>query len=246
VDKVDYFDARFFGYSPGEAALIDPQQRIFLESAWAAIEDAGYTPDQYAGSIGVYAGASPNLYMFQVLARQNDNLMGYGFPLTIHEEKDYLATRVSYGLNLRGPSVSIQTACSTSLVAVHMACRSLLGGECDIALAGAVSVQVPQTSGYLYQEGGIGSRDGHCRVFDADASGTVFGNGVGVVVLKRLSDALRDGDNIRAVIKSTVINNDGSGKLGFTAPSVDGQAEVIAMAHQGAGQIDAGQITYVE
>ena len=184
--------------------------------------------------------------MFQVLAGQSDKLSGYGFPLTIHQEKDYLATRVSYELNLRGPSVSVQTACSTSLVAVHMACRSLLGGECDMALAGAVSVQVPQNSGYLYQEGGIGSRDGHCRVFDAEASGTVFGNGVGIVVLKRLSDAVRDRDHIRAVIKSTAINNDGSEKVGFTAPSVEGQAEVIAMAHRAAGQIDAGQITYVE
>ncbi len=246
VDEVDYFDARFFGYSPGEATLIDPQQRIFLESAWAALEDAGYTPDQYVGKIGVYAGASPNLYMFQVLAGQSDKLSGYGFPLTIHEEKDYLATRVSYELNLRGPSVSVQTACSTSLVAVHMACRGLLGGECDMALAGAVSAQVPQNSGYLYQEGGIGSRDGHCRVFDAEASGTVFGNGVGIVVLKRLSDAVRDRDHIRAVIKGTAINNDGSEKVGFTAPSVEGQAEVIAMAHRAAGQVDAGQITYVE
>ena len=149
----------------------------------------------------MYAGASPNLYRFQVLGAQQDTLTGYGFPLTIHEEKDYLATRVSYEMNLKGPSVSVQTACSTSLVAVHMACRSLLGGECDIALSGAVSVQIPQNSGYLYQAGGIGSRDGHCRVFDAAASGTVFGNGVGVVVLKRLSDALRDGDHIRAVIK---------------------------------------------
>jgi len=245
VDKVDHFDASFFGYSPGEATLIDPQQRIFLEAAWSALEDAGYNPDRYAGSIGVYAGASPNLYMFQVLAGQSSNLSGYGFPMTIHQEKDYLATRVSYELNLRGPSVSIQTACSTSLVAVHMACRSLLGGECDMALAGAVSVQVPQNSGYLHQEGGIGSRDGHCRVFDAEASGTVFGNGVGVVALKRLSDALRDGDYIRAVIKSTAINNDGSGKVGFTAPSIEGQAEIIAAAHQLA-HVHADQISYVE
>jgi amino acid adenylation domain-containing protein len=246
VDKADYFDARFFGYSPGEATLMDPQQRIFLEAAWSALEDAGCDPDQYTGSIGVYAGASPNLYMFQVLGVQQDNLTGYGFPLTIHQEKDYLATRVSYEMNLRGPSVAVQTACSTSLVAVHMACRSLLGGECDIALSGAVSVQVPQHSGYLYQQGGIGSRDGHCRVFDAAASGTVFGNGVGVVVLKRLSDALRDGDPIRAVIRSTAINNDGSGKAGFTAPSVAGQAEVITMAHRAAAQLNARRISYVE
>jgi amino acid adenylation domain-containing protein len=246
VDEVEHFDARFFGYSPGEATLLDPQQRIFLEAAWTALEDAGYSPDQQAASIGVYAGASPNLYMFQVLAGQSGNLTGYGFPMTVHQEKDYLATRVSYELNLKGPSVTVQTACSTSLVAVHMACRALLGGECDMALAGAVSVQVPQHSGYLYQEGGIGSKDGHCRVFDAEASGTVFGNGVGIVVLKRLSDALRDRDPIRAVIKSTAINNDGSGKMGFTAPSVEGQAEVIAMAHRGAGLIDAGQISYVE
>jgi len=242
VEKVDHFDAALFGYSPGEATQIDPQQRIFLEAAWTALEDAGYNPAEAGRSIGVYAGASPNLYMFQVLARQN---CAYGFPLTIHQEKDYLATRVSYELNLRGPSVAIQTACSTSLVAVHMACRSLLGGECDVALAGAVSAQVPQNSGYLYQDGGIGSKDGHCRVFDADASGTVFGNGVGIVVLKRLADALRDGDTIRAVIKSTAINNDGAGKVGFTAPSVVGQAEVIATA-QRAAKIDAGQISYLE
>ena len=245
VDNVDHFDAPFFGYSPGEAAIIDPQQRIFLEAAWTALEDAGYRPDGDSGSVGVYAGASPNLYMFQVLARQHAGPTGYGFPLTIHQEKDYLATRVSYALNLQGPSVAIQTACSTSLVAVHMACRSLIGGECDLALAGAVSVQVPQRSGYLFQEGSIGSRDGHCRVFDAEATGTVFGNGVGIVVLKRLSDAVRDRDNIRAVIRSTAINNDGSGKAGFTAPSVDGQAEVIAMAHQTA-RVDADRITYIE
>ncbi|MCG3148783.1 MAG: D-alanine--poly(phosphoribitol) ligase subunit 1 [Verrucomicrobiae bacterium] len=242
VEQVDHFDAALFGYSPGEATQLDPQQRIFLEAAWSALEDAGYNPEEAGRAIGVYAGASPNLYMFQVLARQN---CAYGFPLTIHQEKDYLATRVSYELNLRGPSVAVQTACSTSLVAVHMACRSLLGGECDIALAGAVSAQMPQTSGYLYQDGGIGSKDGHCRVFDADASGTVFGNGVGIVVLKRLADALRDGDTIRAVIKSTAINNDGAGKVGFTAPSVTGQAEVIATAHR-AAKISADQISYLE
>jgi amino acid adenylation domain-containing protein len=245
VDKIDHFDARFFGYSPAEATSIDPQQRIFLEAAWEALEDAGYNPEEYAGSIGVYAGASPNLYMFQVLARHERGPMGYGFPLTVHQEKDYLATRVSYEFNLKGPSVSIQTACSTSLVAVHMACRSLLGGECDMALAGAVSAEMPQNSGYLHQEGGILSRDGHCRVFDAEASGTVFGNGVGIVVLKRLSGALRDRDTIRAIIKGTAINNDGSGKMGFTAPSVDGQAEVIEMAHRAAG-VSADKISLVE
>jgi phthiocerol/phenolphthiocerol synthesis type-I polyketide synthase E len=213
--------------------------------AWEALENAGYDPEQYPSPIGVYAGGSPNVYVFHLMAKLGTGAGGYGFPLTVSNEKDYLATRVSYELNLKGPSVTVQTACSTSLVAVHMACRSLLGGECTVALAGAVNVNVPQEAGYLYQEGGIVSPDGHCRVFDAAAGGTVFGNGLGIVVLKRLSEAIADGDTIHAVIKGTAINNDGSGKVGFTAPSVDGQAECIEMAHAAAG-LTADTISYVE
>ena len=237
------FDAAFFGYSPREAEIIDPQQRIFLECAWEAIESAGYDPGNYQGSIGVYAGADINTYLVNLRSSPNVMTLMDGFQLATANEKDHLTTRVSYKLNLRGPSVSVNTACSTSLVAVHLACQSLLNGECDMALAGGVSIKIPQKRGY--QAGGIFSPDGHCRAFDARAQGTLGGSGVGVVVLKRLTDAVSDRDHIHAVIKGSAINNDGSLKVGYTAPSMDGQAEVIAEALAMA-RIDPQTVTYVE
>jgi acyl transferase domain-containing protein len=188
----DRFDAAFFGVTPREAAVMDPQHRVFLEAAWAALESAGYDPAGYAGSIGVWAGMSnPTYYLENVLPR-GDVIESIGpFQAMLLNEKDYLTTRVSYKLNLRGPSVSVHTACSTSLVAVCQACQALMSYQCDMALAGGVSVSVPPRRGHLHLEGAIGSPDGRCRAFDAEAAGTVFGDGVGVVVLKRLGDALR-------------------------------------------------------
>ena len=246
LTDVGSFDASFFGYSPSEAALIDPQQRVFLECAWQALEDAGYNPEAYAGLIGVYAGASLNTYLYRNLQSNRDLLeAGGGYHVMVASDKDFLATKASYKLNLRGPSVTVQTACSTSLVAVHLACQSLRNGECDMALAGGVSVRIPQRAGYLFQEGIVLSPDGHCRAFDARAGGTVPGSGVGLVVLKLLSDAIADGDRIDAIIKGSTIKNDGALKAGYTAPSLDAQAAVIAEA-QGIAGIEAGSITYVE
>ncbi len=246
LDDVDCFDGEFFGYSPREAALMDPQHRLFVECAWAALERAGYPPIGYHGRVGVYASASINTYLYFALQAAEPDLLqtSSGYQFAIASEKDYLATRVSYLLNLNGPSVNVQTACSSSLVAVHYACQSLLNGECDIALAGASTVKVPHRVGYTLQEGTT-ARDGHCRPFDSDASGTVFGSGVGVVALKRVGEALADGDTIYAVIKSTAINNDGRDKVGYSAPSSVGQAAVIREAIQLSG-VDAGTIGYVE
>ncbi|MCC6858462.1 MAG: amino acid adenylation domain-containing protein [Bryobacterales bacterium] len=246
LEGAELFDAAFFGYYPREAEILDPQQRVFLECAWEALENAGCDPERYAGPIGVWAGCGLNSYLLNHLLRNSRIAEGVeAYHLTVGNDKDFLPTRVSYKLNLRGPSVNVQTACSTSLVAVHLACQALLGYQCDMALAGGVAIRPPQKRGYLYQEGGILSPDGHCRAFDERAGGTVPGNGVGVVVLKRLADALADGDSIRAVIKGTAINNDGSQKVGFTAPSVDGQAAVITAAQALAG-VDPETIGYVE
>lgn len=243
---VELFDAAFFGYSHREAELIDPQQRVFLECAWEALENAGYDPETYKGRIGVYAGVDMNTYLLFNLGSNPALLRSAGgFQVMITNDKDYLSTRVSYKLDLKGPSLTVQTACSTSLVAAHLAWQSLLNGECDMALAGGVSISVPQKAGYLYQEGMVYSPDGHCRAFDARAQGIVFGNGVCIVVLKRLADALADGDSIHAVIKGSAINNDGSMKVGYTAPSVDGQAEVITEAQAMAG-VEPETITYIE
>jgi phthiocerol/phenolphthiocerol synthesis type-I polyketide synthase E len=240
---IDLLDAEFFNISPREAQLMDPQQRVFLECCWNAVENAGYDLDGYAGAVALYAGVSVNTYALSLLPTLHDpaNL----FQALIASDKDFLATRVSYKLNLTGESVTVQTACSTSLVAVHMACQSLLTGQCDMALAGGVTIVVPQKAGYVYQEGVINSPDGHCRAFDARAKGTVRGNGAGVVVLKMLSDALRDGDHVHAVIKGSAVNNDGRRKVGFTAPSVAGQADVIAKAQAMAG-VEPETIGYVE
>jgi acyl transferase domain-containing protein/acyl carrier protein len=243
--EADLFDASFFGYTPLEAQIMDPQQRIFLECAWEALEDAGYDPDRYEGQIGVYCGADMNTYIFNILS--NDELINNigGLQLLISNDKDFLSTRTSYKLNLKGPSINVQTACSTSLVSVHLACQSLLNYECDMALAGGVNIKSNHKTGYLYQEGNIMSPDGHCRAFDAKAQGTAEGNGLGIVVLKKLDDALRDGDHIYAVIKGSAINNDGASKIGYTAPSVTGQAQVIHEASSIAG-FNPETITYIE
>jgi acyl transferase domain-containing protein len=244
LDNPDMFDASFFGYSPREAEIMDPQHRIFLECAWEALENAGYDADRYDGPIGVYAGASMNTYL--LLSNLAANLVNeMDLETLIGSDKDFLTTRVSYKINLKGPSITVQTACSTSLVAVHMACQSLLNEECDMALAGGVSIRVPQRAGYLYRQGGLASPDGHCRAFDAKGQGTIFGSGVGVVLLKRLVDAIADGDCIYAVIKGSAINNDGHTKVGYTAPSVDGQSTVIAEALANS-DIKADTLSYIE
>jgi acyl transferase domain-containing protein len=245
LEDVELFDASFFGFSPREAETLDPQQRLLLESAWQALEDAAYDPGPYKGSIGVYAGGVLSSYLFNILSNREHREIVGDFQVFTGNDKDHLTTRISYKLNLKGPSITVQTACSTSLVAVAMACQSLVAYQCDMALAGGVAVRVPQKAGYIHQEGMIFSRDGHCRPFDAEASGTVFSNGVGVVVLKRLADAIADRDYIHAVIKGSAINNDGSLKVGYIAPSLDAQAEVIAMA-QAVAEVDPRTITYVE
>ena len=245
LKNADRFDAEFFGFNPREVELMDPQHRLFLECAWEALEDSGYDSKRYEDSIGVYAGASMNTYLFNIVSAVGFHDSEEAFQILLGNEKDYLATRTSYKLDLRGPSVNVLTACSTSLVAVHLACQSLLNGECEMALAGGVSVRSPQKSGYRFQPGGILSPDGHCRAFDANAAGTIFGSGAGIIVLKRLKDALVDGDSIHAVIKGSALNNDGSLKAGFTAPSVDRQAEVIAQA-LAVADLDPANITCIE
>jgi amino acid adenylation domain-containing protein len=252
LDGVDLFDAGFFGMLPREAELIDPQHRVFLEICWEALEDAGYVPQVYPGAIGVFAGCAPNSYFLRNLCVDRQFIEEYTdayqvgcYPTLLGTNADFLATRVSYKLNLSGPSLTLQTACSTSLVAVCQACQSLLDYQCDMALAGGVSITFPQKRGALYQEGGMISRDGRCRSFDVASQGTVFGSGAGVVLLKRLDDAIADGDHIEGVIRGFAINNDGSAKVGYTAPSGDGQSKVIAMAHELAG-IAPDSIGYLE
>jgi acyl transferase domain-containing protein/thioesterase domain-containing protein/SAM-dependent methyltransferase/acyl carrier protein len=249
---IDRFDAAFFGITPHEASLIDPQQRLFLECAWEALEDAGYDPAGYGKPIGVYAGCALNTYLINCLYPA----YGYSAPRTfldsaidlqvlLSNASAFLPMRVAYKLDLTGPSVNVQTACSTGLVAVHHACRSLLAGDCDMALAGAAAISVPSAKGYRYQEGMILSRDGHCRAFDARATGTVFGDGVGVVVLKLLRRAIDDGDAVDAVIRGSAVNNDGAAKVSFSAPSVGGQAAVIKDA-LALADTDPATIGYVE
>jgi natural product biosynthesis luciferase-like monooxygenase protein/non-ribosomal peptide synthase protein (TIGR01720 family) len=246
LDGVELFDASFFGFTPREAELADPQQRLFLQCAWSALENAGYDTQRFDGSIGVFGGVSFSHYLFANLLSNRDLIDSSGFLQTsIRNRTDHLTTNVAYKLNLKGPAVTVQTACSTSLVAVHLAAQSLINFECDMALAGGSSISLPQKTGYMYQEGGILSPDGHCRAFDAKAQGTVSGNGVGIVVLKRLEDALADRDHIEAVILGSAIGNDGSGKVGYTAPSIEGQAQVIAEAQLVAG-VDPDTITYIE
>jgi acyl transferase domain-containing protein/thioesterase domain-containing protein/acyl carrier protein len=247
LEEFDGFDAEFFGFSPKEAAILDPQHRQFLECAWEALEDAGHAPESFEGSIGVFGGCGMGAYFAFNLLTNRDLVEREGLFLLRHtgNDKDFLTTRVSYTLNLRGPSVSVQTACSTSLVATHLACQSLLSGECDMALAGGVTIEIPHARGYVYQPGEILSPDGHCRAFDHRAAGTIFGSGAGIVVLRRLEDARRDGDHVYAVIKGSAVNNDGSAKVGYLAPSVDGQAAAIVEA-MAVAQIGADSIGYVE
>ncbi|MDF2970063.1 MAG: hypothetical protein K0R61_513, partial [Microvirga sp.] len=244
LDEIDLFDAAFFGVTAREAETMDPQQRLFLECAWEALEHAGCNPEVYEGLIGVYTGASASGYAG--LISQSTLLQSAAdMSAVLGTDQDFLSSRVSYKLNLEGPSMVVQTACSSSLVAVHLACQGLLSGECDLALAGGVSISVPQKVGYLYQEGAIASPDGHCRTFDAAAQGTVGGSGLGIVVLKRLHEALAEGDHILAVIKGSAVNNDGALKVGFTAPRIEGQAKVIQSAHA-AADVDPKSITYIE
>ena len=245
LEDADMFDASFFGFSPREGEIMNPQHRILLECAWEVLENAGYDPEKYRAPIGVFAGGGLNAYLLNLMMHPDLIRDALGWQAALMNWQDTLTTNVSYKLNLHGPSFAVQTFCSTSLVAVHLACQSLLNGECDMALAGGVKVNVPLKQGYLYQEGGITPPDGHCRAFDALALGTPAGSGVGLVVLKRLSDAYEDNDYIHAILRGSAINNDGSVKVGFTAPSVDGQAQVIKEALTVAG-VDAETITYVE
>lgn len=247
VEDALCFDAPLFDCTPKEAETMDPQQRLLLQCGWEALENAGYDPNQYEGSIGVFVGCNPSSYFLtQFGLSPIDSQTGVEeLAALIGNGHDYLATRLSYSLNLKGPSKTVQTACSTSLVAVHDACQSLLNYQCDLALAGGVSITFPLKAGYFYSPDGINSPDGHCRAFDAQAAGTIFGDGLGLVALKRLEDALADQDTILAVIKGSAINNDGSEKMSFLAPSVEGQARVIASALASA-DVSAETISYVE
>ena len=245
VKDVECFDAAFFNFTPREAELMDPQHRLFLECGWQALETAGYDSETYRGLIGIYAGMGMSKYLLYNLLPNRKLVESAGpLQLKILNDKDFLTPLVSYSMNFRGPCVTIQTACSTSLVAVAVACQSLLNYQCDIALAGGVAIEVPVKSGYLHVEG-VTAPDGHCRAFDAEAQGTVGGSGLGVVVLKRLADAIADGDTIYAVIKGAATNNDGAVKVGFTATSVDGQIDVIAMA-QAIASVKPETVSYVE
>ena len=247
LDDMEMFDAPFFGFNPKEASIMDPQHRLFLECAWEALESAGHPPSTFPGAIGVFAGCGMQAYMMYNLLPNRRLMDSTGLFLVRHtgNDKDFLVTRVSYCLDLKGPAINVQTACSTSLVAIHLACQSLLSGECDMALAGGVTIELPHRQGYLYKDGEILSPDGHCRTFDIASQGTVFGSGAGAVTLRRLSDAIADGDHIHAIIRGSAINNDGAGKVGYLAPSVDGQAAAIAEAIAVA-DVGAETITYIE
>lgn len=246
IEGAEHFDAAFFGISPRQAEIMDPQARLFLELAQEALENAGYAPSQYAGNIGLYAGSGQNTYFERHLCGRPEIINRLGaFQTMLANEKDFVTTRASYKLNLTGPSVSVSTACSTSLVATIQAYQGLLSRDCDLALAGGISISTPQNSGYLYQEEGILSPDGHCRPFDAEAKGTTFNSGAGIVVMKRLADALEEGDRIYAVLKGVGINNDGADKVSFTAPSVEGQAGAIQQAQAEAG-FAPDTISYIE
>lgn len=246
LDGVGDFDAEFFGFTPFEATLADPQQRLFLEIAWEALENAGYAPRSTQQRVGVFAGSNISTYLLRNLSQDPDIAESANdYQVVISNDKDSLPLSASYKLNLRGPSISVQTFCSTGLVAAHLACRSILDGDCDMAIAGGVSVRVPDQVGHLFEPGGMESPDGHVRTFDAAARGSIFGDGAAVVVLKRLRDALADGDSVVAVIKGSAVNNDGSMKVGFTAPSISGQAAVITAALGNAG-VDPASVGYVE
>ncbi len=246
IDGADKFDAAFFGFNSRSAELMDPQQRVFLELAWEVLEDSAYLPQRYNGSIGVFAGCGYNTYFTNnILPNQNIADKAGQFNVRLLNEKDYVATRTAYQLNLKGPAVAVYSACSTSLLAIAQAVNSIRAGQCDVAIAGAASITSPVKSGHLYEEGSIMSKDGHCRPFDAEATGTVFSDGAGVVLLKSLEAAERDGDTIYAVIKGVGVNNDGANKGSFGGPSAEGQAGAIAMAIADA-DISASEISYIE
>ncbi|MGH9138270.1 MAG: type I polyketide synthase [Acidimicrobiales bacterium] len=247
LDGVFDFDPDFFGFSPKEGGIMDPQHRHFLMAVWEALEDSGHAPESFDGAIGVFAGCGEGSYYTLNLRSNPDLVRDVGLFLLRHtgNDKDFLATRASYLFDLRGPSVNVQTACSTSLVATHLGVQHLLSGECDLALAGGVTIEIPHGHGYQYHEGEVLSPDGHCRAFDHKSQGTVFGSGVGVVALRRLQDAIDDGDQIYAVIKGTAVNNDGTQKVGYLAPSVDGQAACVAEA-LAVAEVDPATISYVE
>ena len=244
LDDIRGFDAGFFHYTPREAELLDPQQRLFLEVVWQALEDAGWDGKSLKDSTGLFAGSGLSHYLYFNL-RDRFTFSERGFESLIGNDKDYLASRVAYKLDLGGPAINVQTACSTSLAAVHLACQSLLGFESDMAIAGGITLRLPEKIGYQAQQGGLFSPDGHCRPFDAQAQGTIFGSGVGVVVLKRLEDAERDGDTVRAVILGSAVNNDGSRKVGYTAPGEDGQVRLVGEVLELA-DVDPASIGYIE
>jgi len=244
LEEREYFDASFFGFTPDEAMTMNPQSRIFLECAWHALENAGYNPESYNGTIGIYAGASSS-FEWEALTYLSGKAHAVGkFSAMQLGNKDFISTRIAHKLNLRGPAVMVQTACSTSLVAIHLACQAILEGECDIALAGGAAI-VPPGFGYMHQEGMIFSTDGHCRAFDARATGTIGGSGIGIVVLKTLEEAFSDKDNILAIVKGTAVNNDGMNKAGYSAPSREGQTKVIRTALHVSG-VNPETITYLE
>ncbi|MBY7142454.1 acyltransferase domain-containing protein [Virgibacillus sp. NKC19-3] len=244
VDNADKFAADFFDINPSEAIMMDPQHRLFLESVWEVLEDGGYDVSKYSGLVGVYAGSSMSSYLLNYLIKDFDRL-DKDLLRIIANDKDFISTRASYKLNLKGPSMNVQTACSTSLVAIHQASQSLLNYECDMSVAGGISISFPQNIGYFCEDGSILSPDGRCSIFSSDSNGTVFSSGIGVVLLKRMDDAIKDRDQIYAVIKGSAINNDGNSKVSYTAPSVQGQAEVIIEA-QAISDIDPNDITYIE
>jgi phthiocerol/phenolphthiocerol synthesis type-I polyketide synthase E len=252
LDGIADFDADFFGYTPQAARMTDPQHRLFLQSAWHALEDAGYDPAQLESTVGVYATSTTSGYLLHNIMSNHDPnvVIGQGVTfemvnLSLQNDKDYLATKVAHQFNLRGPALSVQTACSSALVAVHLACQSILNGECEMALAGGASLRIPHHVGYWYDPGSMVSATGHCRPFDARSDGTIFGSGVGVVVLKALADAIDDGDRIHAVIRGSALNNDGATKMTFAAPNAAGQADVIAEA-QAIAEVDASTVSYIE
>ncbi|MFP2895741.1 type I polyketide synthase, partial [Corallococcus sp. 4LFB] len=246
LGDTDQFDAAFFGMNPREAALMDPQHRVFLECAWEAMESAGYSPERQPGRVGVFGGMSMNTYLLSNLYSHLAHVASVeSLQASIGNDKDSLTTEVAYRMDLKGPAVTVQSSSSTSLTCIHYACQSLLSFECDMALAGGVSIHFPEKAGYLYHEGGTTAPDGHCHTFDAEAAGFVAGHGAAVVALKRLSDALKDGDTVYAVVRGSAVNNDGSQKVSYMAPAVAGQAEVIALAQAVAG-VDPDSIGYVE
>ncbi|BCJ96173.1 hypothetical protein acsn021_37420 [Anaerocolumna cellulosilytica] len=250
----DYFDAAFFGYSDEEAEIMDPQMRLLHECTWEALEHAGYDTEQYKGTVGLFVGGTPNpLWEARTLFSDQNGIMNAynagnvseAYSKTLLHDKDLMSTRVAYKLNLRGPALTVFTSCSTSLVSVHLAVQSILSGECDIAVAGGVGISFPKRAGYFYEEGMIVSSDGHCRSFSENANGTVFGDGIGLLVLKRLENAIEDGDEIHALIRGSAVNNDGSNRIGYMAPGVEGQAEVMKLAMQLA-EVEPNSIAFIE